>query len=108
MFSQSSCRFNRWLPIYGDSSSATHYRDNKQHESDEDTEDDTKEPPVECKPAVVKSERLSPTCEQRVNMSVDEDATDPASAAVKELQGLHITFNLEAGSLLPLAIKFVL
>ncbi|XP_058795424.1 suppressor of fused homolog [Phymastichus coffea] len=43
----------------------------------------------------VKSERLSPSCERA--------AADEADLRV--LRGLQLTFNLEAGSLLPLAIK---
>lgn len=44
---------------------------------------------------MVKTERLSP-CEQEADES-----------SIKILPGLHLTFNLEAGSLLPLAIRFV-
>lgn len=57
------------------------------NESDEEDED--------IKP-VIKSERLSP-CEQDTSLQNEN--------FVKVLPGLHLTFNLEAGSLLPLAIK---
>lgn len=48
---------------------------------------------------IVKTERLSP-CEQKHTVS-DENC-------IRVLSGLHLTFNLEAGSLLPLAIKLVI
>lgn len=60
----------------------------RERRDDSDEEEDVK--------PVIKSERLSP-CEQDVNMADDSGA--------KVLPGLHLTFNLEAGSLLPLAIK---
>lgn len=63
------------------------YRERK---DDSDDEEDIK--------PIIKTERLSP-CEQDANMS-DE--------SIKTLTGLHLTFNLEAGSLLPLAIKLVI
>jgi suppressor of fused-like protein len=72
--------------------SAERYRE-RRNDSDDDDEE------VDVKP-VVKTERLSP-CEQQ-----DANASDENS--IRALSGLHLTFNLEAGSLLPLAIKLVL
>ncbi|XP_076295954.1 suppressor of fused [Lasioglossum baleicum] len=77
-----------WVQVNYDRSSER-YRE-KRNESDE--EDDEEE---DIKP-VIKSERLSP-CELDSSLSHDN--------FVKVLPGLHLTFNLEAGSLLPLAIK---
>ena len=68
------------------------YRDRREASDDEENDDE-----LDVK-SYVKSERLSPF-EQDVNMS-DENS-------IKVLSGLHLTFNLEAGSLLPLAIKLV-
>jgi suppressor of fused-like protein len=65
------------------------YRERRDDSDDEEN--------LDIKPTI-KSERLSP-CEQDVNMIEDN--------GVKPLLGLHLTFNLEAGSLLPLAIKLV-
>lgn len=79
----------RWVQITNDKS-AERYRD-RRNDSDDDEE-------VDVKP-VVKTERLSP-CEQQ-----DASASDENS--IRTLSGLHLTFNLEAGSLLPLAIKLV-
>lgn len=69
------------------------YRERRE-DSDEENEEDED---LDIKPSI-KSERLSP-CEQDANMSEDN--------GIKILLGLHLTFNLEAGSLLPLAIKSV-
>lgn len=74
-----------WIQMTGDKSTER-YRE-RRDESDDEEED--------IKP-VIKSERLSP-CEQDTSFS-DE-------TCLKILPGLHLTFNLEAGSLLPLAIK---
>lgn len=62
------------------------YREPK---NDSDDEDDDVKP-------TIKTERLSP-CENSTNFE-DENG-------LKTLPGIHLTFNLEAGSLLPLAIK---
>lgn len=74
-----------WVQMASDRSTER-YRE-RRDESDDEEED--------IKP-IIKSERLSP-CEQDSNFS-DE-------TCLKVLPGLHLTFNLEAGSLLPLAIK---
>ncbi|XP_015592107.1 suppressor of fused homolog [Cephus cinctus] len=74
-----------WVQISGEKSTEK-YRE-KREESD-DEENDVK--------PFIKTERLSP-CEQDSNFG-DENH-------VRVLPGLHLTFNLEAGSLLPLAIK---
>lgn len=79
----------RWVQITNDRS-AERYRERRNDSDDEE---------ADVKP-VVKTERLSP-CEQQ-----DANASDENS--IKALSGLHLTFNLEAGSLLPLAIKLVL
>ncbi|XP_043270611.1 suppressor of fused homolog isoform X2 [Venturia canescens] len=73
-------------------------RDTASDDEDEDRERDEKEEEVEEKlrKPQIKSERLSP-CESDVNFHADN--------SVKSLPGLHLTFNLEAGTLLPLAIK---
>lgn len=75
----------RWVQVNSDKSTEK-YRETR-NESDEEDED--------IKP-IIKSERLSP-CEQDTNL--------PNENFIKVLPGLHLTFNLEAGSLLPLAIK---
>ncbi|XP_066582355.1 suppressor of fused homolog [Prorops nasuta] len=75
-----------WVQITNDSTEK--YRENK---NDSDDEDEDKKP-------IIKSERLSP-CEQ------EEAPSFPEENCVKTLSGLHLTFNLEAGSLLPLAIR---
>lgn len=72
------------MQISGDKS-RERYREIRE---DSDDEEDVK--------PVVKAERLSPT--ENDGQSTDENG-------VKTLPGLHLTFNLEAGSLLPLAIK---
>lgn len=77
----------RWVQVNSDRSTEK-YRE-KRNESDEEDED--------IKP-VIKSERLSP-CELELNLSHEN--------FIKILPGLHLTFNLEAGSLLPLAIKYL-
>ncbi|XP_003401432.1 suppressor of fused homolog [Bombus affinis] len=74
-----------WVQVNSDKSTEK-YRETKS-ESDEEDED--------IKP-IIKSERLSP-CEQDTNL--------PNESFIKVLPGLHLTFNLEAGSLLSLAIK---
>lgn len=63
-------------------------------EKKEDSDDDEDVKPI------VKTERLSPCEQQDANVS-DENS-------IRALSGLHLTFNLEAGSLLPLAIKLVM
>lgn len=79
-----SCR--RWVQITGDKS-AERYRERRDDSDDDEGEKDVK--------PMVKTERLSP-CEQ-----------DADEGSIKILSGLHLTFNLEAGSLLPLAIRLV-
>lgn len=79
----------RWVQITNDKS-AERYRE-RRNDSDDDEED--------VKP-IVKTERLSP-CEQ-------QDANISNENCLRVLSGLHLTFNLEAGSLLPLAIKLVI
>ncbi|XP_077263958.1 suppressor of fused [Temnothorax americanus] len=74
-----------WVQITNDRS-AERYRE-KRDDSDDDED---------VKP-IVKTERLSPCEQQDANVS-DENS-------IRALSGLHLTFNLEAGSLLPLAIK---
>jgi suppressor of fused-like protein len=83
----SSCR---WVELTNDQN-ATNYREKKENSDDDDDEEDVK--------PIVKTERLSPCEHQEVN-HVDE-------TSIRILSGLHLTFNLEAGSLLPLAIKLV-
>lgn len=73
-----------WVQISGDKSTEK-YRERK---DDSDDEEDIK--------PVIKSERLSP-CEQDVSVAEEN--------RIRVLPGLHLTFNSEAGSLLPLAIK---
>lgn len=63
-------------------------------EKRDDSDDDEDVKPI------VKTERLSPCEQQDANVS-DENS-------IRALPGLHLTFNLEAGSLLPLAIKLVM
>jgi len=65
------------------------YRE-KRNDSDDDED---------VKP-IVKTERLSPCEQQDANVSDENN--------IRALPGLHLTFNLEAGSLLPLAIKLVM
>ncbi|KAL2739870.1 suppressor of fused [Vespula maculifrons] len=74
-----------WVQVTGDKSTEK-YREIKEDSDDED-----------IKP-IIKTERLSP-CEQ------ERDTGFSDMNCVKVLPGLHLTFNLEAGSLLPLAIK---
>lgn len=91
----------------GSETSSERYRDRQDTQSgdeddaDEDRERDEKEDDVddESEKAQIKSERLSP-CENGVNSNADH--------SVRSLPGLHLTFNLEAGTLLPLALRFVL
>ena len=78
-----------WVQVNSDKSTES-YREKRNESDDEDDEDDE-----DIKP-IIKSERLSP-CELESNLSHDN--------FIKVLPGLHLTFNLEAGSLLPLAIK---
>lgn len=66
---------------------AERYRERRNDSDDDEEEKDVK--------PMVKTERLSP-CEQ-----------DADEGSIKILSGLHLTFNLEAGSLLPLAIRLV-
>lgn len=80
----------RWVQITNDKS-AERYRE-RRNDSDDDEEEDVK--------PIVKTERLSP-CEQ-------QDANISNENCLRALSGLHLTFNLEAGSLLPLAIKLVM
>lgn len=80
----------RWVQITNDKS-AERYRE-RRNDSDDDEEEDVK--------PIVKTERLSP-CEQ-------QDANVSNENCIRVLSGLHLTFNLEAGSLLPLAIKLVM
>lgn len=79
---------SRWVQVTGDKSTEK-YREIKEDSDDED-----------IKP-IIKTERLSP-CEQERDTTGFSDMN-----CVKVLPGLHLTFNLEAGSLLPLAIKLV-
>ncbi|XP_033214310.1 suppressor of fused homolog [Belonocnema kinseyi] len=72
-----------WVQISGDKSTEK-YRERREDSDDEDG----------MKPAI-KSERLSPS----ENANVVEENGD------RVLPGIHLTFNFEAGSLLPLAIK---
>lgn len=72
--------------------SAEKYRERRNDSDDDDEEEDVK--------PIVKTERLSPCEQQHANIS-DENS-------IRVLSGLHLTFNLEAGSLLPLAIKLVM
>lgn len=81
------CYISRWVQVTGDKSTEK-YREIKEDSDDED-----------IKP-IIKTERLSP-CEQ------ERDTGFSDMNCVKVLPGLHLTFNLEAGSLLPLAIKLV-
>ncbi|XP_012283229.1 suppressor of fused homolog [Orussus abietinus] len=74
-----------WVQMTTDKSTEK-YREKKNDSDDEDGD---------VKP-LIKTERLSP-CEQETSFT-DENG-------VRTLPGLHLTFNLEAGSLLPLAIK---
>ncbi|EFN84061.1 Suppressor of fused-like protein [Harpegnathos saltator] len=74
-----------WVQITGDKN-VERYRERR------DDSDDDDEGEEDVKP-MVKTERLSP-CEQ-----------DADEGSIKVLSGLHLTFNLEAGSLLPLAIR---
>lgn len=84
------CYFvRRWVQITNDRSTEK-YRERRDDSDDDDDED--------VKP-IVKTERLSP-CEK-------QDAGVSDENSIKVLPGLHLTFNLEAGSLLPLAIKSV-
>lgn len=69
------------------------YREKKISDSDEEDEEDKED----VKP-IVKTERLSP-CEQQ-ELSYDDETNTP-------LSGIHLTFDFEAGSLLPLALKLV-
>lgn len=78
---------HRWVQITSDKSTER-YRERRDNSDDEDED---------VKP-IIKTERLSP-CEQ--------DASVADESNIKILAGLHLTFNLEAGSLLPLAIKLV-
>lgn len=79
----------RWVQVNSDKSTEKYREIRNDSDDDEDDED--------IKP-IIKSERLSP-CELDTSLSQDN--------FVKVLPGLHLTFNLEAGSLLPLAIKYV-
>ncbi|XP_011497622.1 PREDICTED: suppressor of fused homolog [Ceratosolen solmsi marchali] len=74
-----------WVQMCGEKSTEK-YRERR---------DDSDEEELDIKPTI-KSERLSPC---------DQDANIPEDNGIKPLLGLHLTFNLEAGSLLPLAIK---
>ncbi|XP_029161034.1 suppressor of fused homolog [Nylanderia fulva] len=78
-----------WVQITNDKS-AERYRERRNDSDDDDDEEEDVKP-------IVKTERLSPCEQQDANVS-DENC-------IKVLSGLHLTFNLEAGSLLPLAIK---
>lgn len=78
----------RWVQI-NDDKSTEKYRERKE-DSDDDEEQDIK--------PIIKSERLSP-CED-LNKSQD-------SITVKPILGLNLFFNMEAGNVLPLAIKLV-
>lgn len=66
------------------------YREPNKNDSDEDDDEDE-----DIKPTI-KTERLSP-CKNGPSFE-DENG-------VRSLPGIHLTFNLEAGGLLPLAIK---
>ncbi|XP_072765960.1 suppressor of fused homolog [Anoplolepis gracilipes] len=78
-----------WVQISKDKS-AERYRE-RRNDSDDDDDDEEDVKPI------VKTERFSPCEQQDANVS-DENC-------IRVLSGLHLTFNLEAGSLLPLAIK---
>jgi len=86
----------RWVELTNEQN-ATNYREKKENSDDDDEEEDVK--------PIVKTERLSPSCEQ--SNSNGEEANNVDETSIKTLFGLHLTFNLEAGSLLPLAIKLV-
>ncbi|EZA62527.1 Suppressor of fused-like protein [Ooceraea biroi] len=83
-----------WVQITNDKS-AERYRE-KRNDSDDEEDEEDEEEKEDVKP-IVKTERLSP-CEQQESNMVEE-------TSIRFLSGLHLTFNLEAGSLLPLAIK---
>lgn len=83
------------------------YREKKNDDSDEednennDEKDDIEEIESNLRDKnIIKCERNSPMDEQR-----DDNSSFDDSFTLKPLAGLHLTFNLEAGSLLPLAIK---
>lgn len=85
------------------------YRERRKDESDDEEPDDhDKDENDEClvsnltSTLSVKSEKLSFDDQHENNSTFNDNFT------IKPLNGLHMTFNLEAGSLLPLAIKFVL
>ncbi|KAJ8664546.1 hypothetical protein QAD02_006208 [Eretmocerus hayati] len=77
-----------WVQMGGEKSTIS-YRDRRENSDDDEEE-------VDIKPKI-KSERMSP-CDQDDAMSEDE-------AGVRVFHGLHLHFNLEAGSLLPLALR---
>ena len=82
----------RWVQVNGEKSTER-YRE-KREESDDEEENEE----LDVKPTI-KSERLSP-CES--------DITVPDETTVKTFPGLHVTFNLESGTILPLALKLVI
>ncbi|XP_020281845.1 suppressor of fused homolog isoform X2 [Pseudomyrmex gracilis] len=79
-----------WVQITNDRATEK-YRE-RRDDSDDNDDDDDDDDDEDVKP-IVKTERLSPCEKQDVNVS-DENS-------IKVLPGLHLTFNLEAGSLLP-------
>ncbi|XP_063988966.1 suppressor of fused homolog [Diachasmimorpha longicaudata] len=94
-----------WWVQMTNNSNGDSYRERNPEDSDDDETDNACEKEENdddsntCSREVVKIEMHSPNNPHRENSSVDDGIT------MKPLAGLHLTFNLEAGSLLPLAIK---
>lgn len=101
-----------WWVQMSDNNNDEKYREKKNDESDDDDEDDDDN--ICEKDDIDRIEKNRTTDKINKNLSIEQqrehdnnnnDSSFDDSFILKPLIGLHLTFNLEAGSLLPLAIK---
>ncbi|KAK0081545.1 hypothetical protein PV325_011997 [Microctonus aethiopoides] len=94
-----------WVQMVANGSTEKYRERRKDESDDEEPDDQDKDENDEClvsnltSTLSVKSEKLSFDDQHENNSTFNDNFT------IKPLNGLHMTFNLEAGSLLPLAIK---
>lgn len=89
-----------WVQMMNNESTGKYREKNKDNsDDDEDDEDNNEDNDHLINNFAVKAEKMQD------DASRDADLFNNDNLTVKTLTGLHLTFNLEAGSLLPLAIK---
>lgn len=81
------------------------YREKKDDSDEEDKEEKDKEEEDNGEEDKKEEDKKDTKSEKPLSCNLVEN--NPDDKQIKTLYGLHITFNLEAGSLLPLVIKLV-